>query len=286
MYAEYDNETLKKLQKFELGILADFVRVCEENNLTYFGFAGTGIGALRHGGFIPWDDDIDVAMPRKDYQKLIDIFKKTMTDKYTVLTAEDYDDFPIMNTHIIINGSAFITSEEKKLRYPKGIFLDIFPLDNTYSDEKRLKKHAYKTWFLNKLLIIKHIPLPHLPYKGIVGFLCHCVTATAWFFMKVFHITHRFIYSRLLKSSSRYNDSEGTDALAFFCGTRPFDVFFLTEDVYPLRKEHFENMELCFPKNLEKHLKSTYGDFMKLPPVEKRKNHCPDVIEFPKSENE
>ena len=64
---EYDEATLKKVQQMELAILKDFIQICTENNLSYFGLAGTGIGAIRHKGFIPWDDDIDVGLPRKDY---------------------------------------------------------------------------------------------------------------------------------------------------------------------------------------------------------------------------
>ena len=71
----YEPTVLKKLQSVEMDILKDFKKICDENNLTYFGFAGTGIGALRHKGFIPWDDDIDVALPRKDYDTFLKLVK-------------------------------------------------------------------------------------------------------------------------------------------------------------------------------------------------------------------
>ena len=69
---EYDEATLKKVQQTEMEILRDFIKVCDENNLTWFGDAGSGIGAIRHKGFIPWDDDIDVMLPRKDFDKMIE----------------------------------------------------------------------------------------------------------------------------------------------------------------------------------------------------------------------
>ena len=73
---EYDEATLKKVQQTELGILKDFIKVCDENNLTWFGDAGSGIGALRHKGFIPWDDDIDIGMLRDDYEKVLKILTR------------------------------------------------------------------------------------------------------------------------------------------------------------------------------------------------------------------
>ena len=83
-YKEYDPEVLKKLQKVQTGILKDFALICEEHGLSYFLLGGSGIGVVRHQGFIPWDDDIDVAMPRKDYDILLDAIEKEMGDKYKI----------------------------------------------------------------------------------------------------------------------------------------------------------------------------------------------------------
>ena len=71
MSREYDAEILKAVQNIELEILESFLEICEKHHLTYFALAGTGIGALRHQGFIPWDDDIDVGLPRADYEKFL-----------------------------------------------------------------------------------------------------------------------------------------------------------------------------------------------------------------------
>lgn len=86
----YEPEVLKQLQGEILSILDDFIRICEDYHLEYFGIAGTGIGALRHKGFIPWDDDIDIAMPRRDFEHLLRIVEKKMSDRYLVLNAERY----------------------------------------------------------------------------------------------------------------------------------------------------------------------------------------------------
>ena len=92
---EYDEATLKKVQQTEMEILRDFIKVCDENNLTWFGDAGSGIGAIRHKGFIPWDDDIDVAFTREEYNKLKSIPKEAWGEDFElveVVVASDPSD--------------------------------------------------------------------------------------------------------------------------------------------------------------------------------------------------
>lgn len=98
----YQEAELKKIQEFELGILSDFMKICDENGLRYFAFAGTGIGAVRHKGFIPWDDDIDVALPREDFEVFIRLVEKQMGDKYYVLNPERDENFPLTSTRLCI----------------------------------------------------------------------------------------------------------------------------------------------------------------------------------------
>ena len=82
----YEPEVLKKLHTVQLEMLNDFIRVCDKHDLTYFVVYGTAIGAVRHQGFIPWDDDIDVAMLRRDYDKFCRIFNEELSEKYNLLT--------------------------------------------------------------------------------------------------------------------------------------------------------------------------------------------------------
>ena len=123
----YEPEILKQVQQMELEILRDFMDVCEENGLRYFGFAGTGIGAIRHGGFIPWDDDIDVAMPRADFEKAMAIIEKQYADKYYVLNTEHDPAYPLMTTRLCRKGTRFVEEAIKDVTCNFGIFLDLYP---------------------------------------------------------------------------------------------------------------------------------------------------------------
>ena len=114
----YEPEVLKQLQGEILSILDDFIRICEDYHLEYFGIAGTGIGALRHKGFIPWDDDIDIAMPRRDFEHLLRIVEKKMSDRYLVLNAERYPNYPLMTTRLVETCPEVISELKLKLKKP------------------------------------------------------------------------------------------------------------------------------------------------------------------------
>ena len=84
--SEYDKNTLKHVQDVQLMILKDFIEICEKNNLEYYAYGGTIIGAIRHEGFIPWDDDIDLLMLREDYEKFLKIMDEMQSEKYEELS--------------------------------------------------------------------------------------------------------------------------------------------------------------------------------------------------------
>lgn len=276
---EYDDITLHKVQALELSIFKDFIDVCEEFGLTYFALAGTGIGALRHKGFIPWDDDIDVGLPRKDYEKLLSVFEERFADKYTIGNAEHMKNYPLMTTRIMIKGTQFVEDSLKNIDCELGIFLDVYAFDNAPDDDRLMKKQAVKTWFWSKILILRHIVFPVLPYRGIKKKLAHGICGLAHVVLVVFRISPRFIYGRCKKYSTMYNDIE-TDRMAYFCDTSPYINMISRKKSYPLMKLEFEGMEINFQKDLDEQLRFIYGDYMQLPPVEKRKNHYPYILDF------
>lgn len=276
---EYDDKTLKHVQKLELEILKDFLDVCNEHNLTYFALAGTGIGALRHKGFVPWDDDIDIGLPRKDFEKMVEVFEERFADKYTIGNAEHLKNYPLMTTRLMIKGTKFIEETLKNVDCELGIFLDLYVFDNAADDDKKMRRQARITWLWGKILILRHIAFPVLPFKGIKKKLAHAVCAVVHGLLVLFRISPKWIYDKCKKSSCRYNDIE-TDRLAYFCNTSPYYDMVSRSKSFPLIQLEFEGLKLNFPKNIDERLRFVYGDYMTMPPVEKRKNHYPYCLDF------
>jgi lipopolysaccharide cholinephosphotransferase len=136
----YVSRKMKEVWAVELDLLSEFQRVCKKHNLTYFADAGTLIGAIRHKGFIPWDDDIDVIMMREDYEKLCQVAETEFKHPYFFQT--EYTDPTSNRGHAQLrnsNTTGILQSEYGKKFFNQGIFIDIFPYDAVTEDKTRLK---------------------------------------------------------------------------------------------------------------------------------------------------
>lgn len=279
MSKEYTEEILSKLQKIELDIFKDFKTLCEKHGLQYFGIGGTCIGVLRHQGFIPWDDDIDIALPRDDYEKMLRLVEEEYPGKYIVMNAENDANYPLMTTRLMRKGTTFREESLKDIKCTLGIFLDLYAFDNASDDPVLLKKQARTAWFWGKLMIIRSIPFPVLPFKGAKAKLLHAATAAVHFGMMVCRISKKWLYRKAKAASCRYNNQE-TSCVAYFCDTDPFANFIKKEDLYPLQELPYADTTMTFPCNMHEMLVAQYGDYMQLPPPEKRKNHYPFELDF------
>lgn len=279
MIGEYDEVTLEKVHKLEMKILKDFMSICDKNELRYFGLAGTGIGAVRHKGFIPWDDDIDIGLPREDFDRFIELVKIEFPDTYEVLNTSENENYPLMTTRLVLKGTTFKEFAVKDVDCNFGIFLDLYPFDNVSDDNKLLKKQARSAWFWSKLLILRSIPHPVLAFSGITATVVQFICAFVHYTMRIMHISKKMIYKRCLRACTLYNHLP-TKRIAFLCDTSAYTNMFELSHLYPLQKLQFEDVQLNFPADLDGHLKGLFGDYMKLPPVEKRKNHFPFQLDF------
>lgn len=276
----YEQDELAKVQATELEILRDFMQICDDNGLSYFGVAGTGIGAIRHGGFIPWDDDIDIAMPRKDFERMIELVEEKLGDKYYILNTEHNKNYPLMTTRMCKRGTKFVEKPLMNIDCDFGIFLDLYPFDNYPDNELLFCIQKWRAWFYSKLLILRSIPEPVLAQTGNLKTAITLVCKAVHNIMDFLRIDKMFLYNRCKKICTMYNDKE-TKRFGYPCDTSPDYNKLYKKKVFPLRKWKFEDVELNFPKDMKGMLRNFFGDtYMTLPPEEKRKTHFPYILDF------
>ena len=151
-FNEYDPETLKHLQDVYLMMLKDFIKVCDENQIEYYLDGGSALGAVRHQGFIPWDDDIDIILFRDEYNRLIEILEKLPQDKYELLSSKNKKCYCRLHSQWNLKGTKTEAYYDMNTDFTLGICLDIFVLDNIPNDGLRKKIFSIKQTLIRKLI--------------------------------------------------------------------------------------------------------------------------------------
>lgn len=263
---------IKKLHKDILIIMDEVDRICHKYHLNYYLMCGSCLGAVRHQGFIPWDDDLDVAMPRNDFNRLISLIKEnSVLDERFYLRWVDTERYYNQDfAKVCLKGTVFQTNMGKADQRA-GIFVDIFPLDPSeqYSPNVEKKSKLYK--HLHSCLYLKGAEagamdwnIKHWP-RNLLAIL----------------FSNQNIYKIMLwVIKSRRNYKEDYQALY----STPYPI---KRQIFP-KAWHgegilmdFENRKYICPSEPKKVMQMIYGDnFMELPPVEKRKTHCPMKVVF------
>ncbi len=278
---KYTSDTIKKLQDVQLEIYKDFETICRQLDLPMFVIGGSAIGAFRHDGFIPWDDDIDVCMIREDYNKLMKALEENPHEKYELIAAENQDGYVLSFGKFSKKGTEFIEGAHSYRKYIPGIAIDIFPYDATVADEKARKKQIKKSWFWNRIMVLAEYPTPTLPPN-----MNPAIRVSALAACRVIHwglrlvgITRARAYKKYLKYAGMYNGK--TDAyFADFSHPNPESVRVAKDVIFPIREIKFGDTTIQVMNQVEVHLTGEYGDYMQLPPEEKRLNHPPKYVNF------
>lgn len=283
LVVQYEQETLRKLQLVELGILKDIDSVCRENSITYFLDFGTVLGAARHGGFIPWDDDIDIGMPRESYERFLEIAPEALGPKYVVSTPRTNANQAVLFTKVMLKGTCFTTEEAEDADFRQGIFVDVFPYYPLCADRRVEKKQRYLCFFWQSVSYLYHSRFITVPHGGVLGACERAACAVA-------HGVVRALFSpqAICKAFERAaclgeRELAGRSMLnaSYAMGEpRPRDV------LIPPRPITFEGYEFFGPAKPEQCLEILYGaEWKELPPVESRRNHAPKQLVFNEMES-
>ena len=267
-----DNNDLKKLQNLELNILLEVVEFCNNNSINYFLIGGTLLGAIRHQGFIPWDDDIDIGMFRDDYEKFLSIFPShTKSSNLYIQNKRNTPNVPYLFTKIRLNNSSAIDRETQYAKFDKGIFIDIFPLDKIPGDNNLSLSLGYKFMRLLKIISMYKIGFKSLSHPWTNPFLK---------FISIF-INMRFINYLFEKFMLSFHKGNFQYVTSFGSGFYYTKQKFLISDYEVGELKEFEGHLFKIPRKFDKILIQLYGDYNKVPSKEKQISHSFIKIIFP-----
>ncbi|MDE7154153.1 MAG: LicD family protein [Muribaculaceae bacterium] len=266
---------LDKIKQVELDILKTTVAILDRHDIPYFISYGTCIGAIRHNGFIPWDDDIDISLFRKDYENARVILQKELPEHYIYCDRFTEEEFPYNFGKVRRKNTAFVHGGDAHLNISHGIYIDIFPLDDCYdslADNERL---------INKIKRLRMlVDLKRMSYKK-YGRLRPIWHLPLIFFAHAF-VNCKSVQDKIDKLCKSVEAPSGK-----VCS---FLTPYGTKDIYDKswfgsgKKVLFEDDNFFVPENVEAYLTHIYGDYMQLPPVEKRVSHHDVVYSSTESE--
>lgn len=280
MYREYVPEVLEKVQLMEKQILGKFIEICQEYNLKYFVAFGTLLGAVRHHGFIPWDDDIDVAMPRKDYDRFLQVAASECGNDYFVQTPESDSEYHLFFGKMRMEDSVFIESSLQKAGSRTGFYIDIFPYDALPESDEEMKKQLRRAERLAALFSINRVKEPQIgSYGAGKTAMLKLIWKTLHYGMRVLGITGSRMWKQCQKNFTRY---EGPDVKRRTCFCMNAEKWIVFEDeIKNVLDMPFEDITVKVPEGYDRILRRNYGNYMELPPREQRVNHMPAAIQFP-----
>ena len=266
-YLDNIHRTLKEILDYVVG-------VCDSQGFTYFLAYGTALGAKRHKGFIPWDDDIDIALPRKDYDAFIRFMEKQENETYSIQYIHNEERYFLYFPKVRKTNTLFRESIVDGVYKDNGIFIDIFPLE--YVDEKNVAKIPGK---YKKLTLLKHFPrfIECRPFfkenSSRIRYLSDCILSVP------FRLINRKKYITWL---NRYMSKDGTEETAAYIADYDTVLGLVKRDVYfPPARLEFEGTMYNVPHKIDEYLTDQYGaDFMELPPKEQQITHAPIEVKY------
>lgn len=261
-----DSESLRTVQLLELKILLHIDKICKEHNIPYFIHSGTLLGAVRHHGFIPWDDDVDIGMKREHYEYFIEICKKNLGDEYLLQTSTTDEGYMLPFLKIRLKGTSVSSIVDDGIIENNGVFIDVFPFDYV-PDNIILRQFQRKLFGLLNFTLIKK-------YNYNLSDKMTMEKIVEPFVIILAYLPRRFLFSFREKVMTMFNNHHSN-----YCVNWPFyeKSSKLLEGTVT---QEFETFMFPSPKYWKEYLGELYGDYMQLPPENQRHSHSLYSPEF------
>lgn len=269
------NEQLKKIHELELKIALEIKRICDKHGIRYFLTAGSLLGAVRHGGFIPWDDDMDIGMLREDYERFISVCESELDRRFFLQTWDTDPDYPFSFAKIRLQGTHLVESFSENCRScNNGLFVDVFPFDNVPDSPGLQKKQELRYFICKRLLWIKKGMGTNMKQGSLLQSVRYYIF---WLFAHFFRYESikRYYAQVQIKYNGRRTRKVVADG-AYNYRKEAIERKW-AENLEPVR---FESEEFLTYRDREAYLTYFYGDYMKLPPEDERGGHLPVRVDF------
>lgn len=258
-------ETIEELKSIQLDNLLAFHRFCESNDIKYSLAAGSLIGAVRHKGFIPWDDDIDVYLLREDYNKLVRLFPNLYDEKYVFVSMERSNKWN--RAYGILYDNRTIKKEDTLDQFPDmGVAIDVFPIDDVPDDFTEWSRYNKKRMFLRDVFVMKRLTLSRNRsfYKNLVILLSR---------FALLPFSCRFLSEKMDRYSQLHNGKGYSHVYENCLGVYNSKNAWLKKDFDNVEDAEFEGRLVKVMSGYDDYLTTVYGNYMQLPPIEKRVTH-------------
>jgi len=256
---------IEELKIEELKILEYFDEFCRKHDIKYSLTGGTLIGAVRHQGFIPWDDDIDIMMTRDEYNKFLELYSKENDAANYKLITYNNKNYNYMFAKLVSNDTVLVEDFNKKVE-GMGVYIDLFPIDSIGNSYEEAKKRIHSIRFLLYLTVASNWRKFYINKHH--GFLRQIIRA-------IFYVLSRGINAKkeFIKIENRFVFNKDNNYFGCVCGVYE-DKEIMDANIFREYQEVlFENKKFMAIKRYDEYLKGLYGDYMQLPPEEKRVPH-------------
>ena len=264
-----EKDTHKLLKLTQLEIAKEIRRICDKHNINYFLDAGSMLGAVRHRGFIPWDDDMDIGMLESDYNKFLEIAPEELREEFFIDNYKNNKEYGLVFSKVKIKNTLYREKLGPKEAKHQEVFVDIFPYFDRPNNNKERKMHSLKLRILAQVFMAQSGYCVWKNNKGLSKVK----------FLPVIIISKIFKKDSIYKKIEElYNKYKNTEIVGIHDGVCYDYWYYDKEYLKEFIDVEFEGEFFKIPAQYDKILTKIYGDYMKLPPIEERKTH--EIVEL------